>query len=107
MKTKDLKKMRRSELLEILVAQSEEIDRLKQQLAEAEKKEEERNLSFAETGNLAELAAKIGGLFEAAQKTADVYVETLQKACADQAAQTENTAASQEPAEETKSEKAE
>lgn len=77
---KELRKMGRAELLEILVAQSEEIDLLKEQLAEANQKLEARELACKEAGSLAELSARISGLFESAQQTADLYISQLKKA---------------------------
>lgn len=72
-----LSKMSRKELLEMLLEQSKlldsrqkEIDRLRQQL-------EERKIVAAKAGSIAEAAIQISGVFEAAQKAADMYLNSI------------------------------
>ena len=80
MTDKELKKLSRAELLEMLLAQSKEKQRLEEELAEARKKLEDREIRIAESGSLAEAALKLNGVFEAAQAAADQYLENIRKA---------------------------
>lgn len=77
MEKKTLKKLRRTELLELMLEQSRRIDELEAELAEAEAKLEARKLMCRESGSLAEAALKLNGVFEAAQKAADDYLANL------------------------------
>lgn len=74
---KDLQKMNRKELLEILVMQSKENDRLKAELEEANRILAERRLKLEHTGSIAEAALQINHVFEAAQNAADQYMENI------------------------------
>ena len=67
MTDKELKKLKRSELLEIMIAQSKEIDTLRAQLAAAQKKLRDRELNVAKAGSLAEASLSIFKVFEYAQ----------------------------------------
>ena len=77
MTDKELKKLSRAELLEMLLSQSRENEQLKQQLAEANEKLEAREISVDKAGTLAEAALKLNGVFEAAQAAADQYLDNL------------------------------
>lgn len=77
MTDKELKKLSRAELLEILVEQSQEIDRLQLQLSQVQKKLKSRRIAISEAGSIAEAALKLNGVFEAAQKAADQYLENI------------------------------
>lgn len=77
MQKKDLKKLKRSELLEIMLAQSDEIDRLQKELAEKDRQLEERSIKIRESGSIAEASLKLTRVFEEAQKAADLYVENV------------------------------
>ena len=76
---KELKRLRRQDLLELLVAQSEEIDRLRAQLAKTQDQLNEKTIAMREAGSLAEAAVKISGVMEAAQEAADIYLESLKQ----------------------------
>ena len=86
MKEKLIKKMNREELLELLIQYSEEkeelelrIARLEEKLAEAQKKLEARAIAIDQAGSIAEAALKLNGVFEAAQKAADQYLENVRQ----------------------------
>lgn len=70
----DLSKLKRTELLEIMLAQSEEIDRLRAELAEKDQLLKDREIKIAESGSLAEASLKLTRVFEEAQKAADLYL---------------------------------
>lgn len=78
-KVKQLKKLSRLELVEIIVQKCKEIDQLQLRLAEAEKKLEQRELVCKENGNIAEAALQINKIFEVCQKAADDYLNNIQK----------------------------
>lgn len=75
----DLKKLKRSELLEIMVAQSRRIDDLEERLAAAEQENVERELCVKEAGSIAEASLKLTKVFEEAQKAADIYLDAVRK----------------------------
>ena len=77
MTQKELKKLKRGELLEILVTQSREIDRLKADLEEARKALEDRKILVDQSGSIAEASLAIYQVVENAQKAADLYLENL------------------------------
>ena len=77
MTEKELLKLKKSELLEIMLAQSKEIDKLRAQLAKAKAQLAERNIAIKESGSIAEASLKLNKVFEEAQKAADQYVENV------------------------------
>ena len=76
---KELKKLSRQELLEILLVQSKKIDRLRTQLEEARQQIAEKELVIAEAGSIAEASLSLGGVFEDAQKAADQYLGNIRR----------------------------
>ncbi len=87
MTDKDLRKLKRSELLELMLEQSREIDRLQEELEETRAALQERNLKIESCGSIAEAAAEVNSLFYAAQRAADMYLLNVQRICAEQAEQ--------------------
>ena len=79
MTEKELLKLKRSELLEIMLAQSREIDSLREELAEANRKLEDKRIKLKESGSIAEASLKLTRIFEEAQKAADMYVENVRR----------------------------
>lgn len=73
----ELKKMSRSELLEMLIEQTEENNRLREQLGETRKKLMDKNLACEEAGSIAQAALELNGVFEAAQAACDQYTENI------------------------------
>jgi len=78
---KELKKLSRRELLEILIIQTKRVERLEAQLAEAQKAIADRRIVVERVGNLAEAALAINGVFEAAQKAAEQYLDNVEIIC--------------------------
>lgn len=74
---KDLRKMKRVDLLDIMVIQSKENDYLKIQLDEALAELEERKIQIKEAGSIAEAALQLNGVFEAAEKAGSQYLENI------------------------------
>ena len=85
MTDKELKKLNRSELLELMLEQSREIDRLQAELEETREALQERNLKIESCGSIAEAAAEVNSLFHAAQRAADMYLLNVQRICAEKA----------------------
>lgn len=77
MTDKEIRKLRKVELLEALVELSEENERLKEEIAELNKKLEERKVKLDSCGSIAEASLIIGRVFEAAQIAADCYLENV------------------------------
>ena len=77
MNERTLKQLKKIELYEILLAQSKEIDRLKQELIETQQKLENKQIIIQEAGSLADVALKLTKIFEEAQKAADIYLKNI------------------------------
>jgi len=74
---KELHKLKRGELLEMMLAQSREIDALRARVRDLEEKLADREIRIRESGSIAEAALKLNGIFEAAQAAADQYLENV------------------------------
>ncbi|MBR0378556.1 MAG: DNA repair protein [Lachnospiraceae bacterium] len=74
---KDLKKLRRTELLEIMLDQSYEIDQLRKRVKELEEQLEDRRIKIENAGSIAEASLQLTKVFEEAQKAADLYLENV------------------------------
>lgn len=85
MTDKNLKRLNREALLEMLLEQSREVERLKRKNRELEKELESRRILIQNAGSIAEAALQLNRVFEAAQKAADQYLENVQSLCEAQA----------------------
>lgn len=74
---KEMKKLRRDELLEMLIEQTKRKDELEVQLAQAEEKLQSREIGLQEAGTLAEAALQLNAIFEAADSAASLYLENI------------------------------
>ena len=79
MTDQELKSLKRAELLEMLIAQMEENEKLKAELAEAQKALDDRQIEINEAGSIAEAALQLNGVFDAAQAAAAQYLENIQQ----------------------------
>lgn len=77
MTDKELRKLTRTELLELLLVQSKELDRLNTQLEQAQEKLQEKEIVLSRSGSIAEAALQLSGIFEAAQNAADQYLANV------------------------------
>lgn len=84
MTSKELKRLSRGELLEILIEQMEENDRLKAQVREMGQRLADRQIVLKEAGSIAEAALRLNEVFEAAQNAAQQYLDSIQGMCAKQ-----------------------
>ena len=96
MTEKELKKLNRYQLLELLVMQTERADGLEKKVEELQARLDDRELRFAQLGSLAEAAVCVSGVFEAAQKAADLYLEAVKKQ-ADELLEQTRSRAEEEP----------
>ena len=83
MNEKDFRKFKRVELYEIMLAQAEEIDDLRAQLAAAKKELKNKRIDIQRSGSIAEASLKLTKIFEEAQKAADLYLSNIKKETGD------------------------
>ena len=79
MTDKQLKKLSRAELLEMLLLQTNEVRRLTGELEQAKAQLEDRRMTMQEAGNIAEATVGLNQIFRNAQKTADEYLEHIRQ----------------------------
>ena len=79
MTEKDLRKLNRYQLLELLVLQTERADKLQQKLDAAEQQLNDRDLQLSALGSIAEASLQLSGVFQAAQEAADRYLNEAKK----------------------------
>lgn len=77
MTDKELRRLSRGDLLEILLVQQKEIERLQGELDEANRKLEDRRLRISRAGDLASASVALTNLFEEAQRAADIYLQSV------------------------------
>ena len=77
MTDKELKKLNRGELLQMLVEQSRELDKAQERIQELEAQLQSRALELEDAGSIAEAALRVYGVFQNAQKAADQYLENI------------------------------
>lgn len=75
MTQKELKKLSRTQLLEILLLQTEKAEQLEKELEETKSLLADRKLQFEKVGSIAEAALEINEVLKAAQAAADQYLE--------------------------------
>ncbi len=79
MTDKELKKLSRKELLEMLLEQSKLLDSRQAEIDSLRSELENKNILLENAGSIAEAALKISGVFEAAQRAADIYLESVRQ----------------------------
>ena len=79
MTDKELRRLRRDDLLQILINQQKQIDALNEQLQQSKEALANRDIAIQEAGTLAEAALKMNGVFESAQNAAEEYVQQMRK----------------------------
>ena len=76
---KELRKLKRKELLEIMLSQAKLIEELEIELAKTKKELNNKNIMIKEAGSIAEASMKLSGIFEKAQEVADQYLNSIRK----------------------------
>lgn len=79
MQDKDLRKLSRAELLELLISQTRRVEELEAQLADALGQLEKRQIAIDKAGTLAEASLMLNGVFEATEKAAAQYLENIER----------------------------
>lgn len=77
MTDKELRHMSRKELLEMLIAQIEKNEKLHLENESIKMELQDKQIAIENAGSIADAALQLNGVFEAAQKAADQYIENL------------------------------
>ena len=77
MTEKELRRLSRADLLEMLIAQSEELRDVKERLKSAEAILASRVIEINTAGSIAEASLRLKGVFEAAQAACEQYMENI------------------------------
>lgn len=78
MTEKELKRLSRTDLLEILIDQSLEMEKLKQKLEETENALGDKQLKIDRAGSIAEASLLLNGVFEAIEAAGKQYLDNIQ-----------------------------
>ncbi len=73
----ELRKLKRLELLELLLEQRRRCDRLEWELAQARKEIRDQQIKLENAGSLAEASAMMTNVLSEVQKATDIYRENL------------------------------
>lgn len=77
-------KLSRTELLELLIEESEKNERLEAELVKAREKLSSRELLIKNAGSIAEAALALSGIFDAAEEACSQYMENIKRLTAEQ-----------------------
>jgi len=80
----ELKKLNRQDLLRMLLEAEKENQSLRTELEAAQEKLESRQVIVSEAGSLAEASLRLSGVFEDAQRAANIYVQNAEQVCQEQ-----------------------
>lgn len=72
-----LSRLNRKQLLELLLEQTKETERLQAELEEAQSQLRERNLKMQKAGSLADAVIAINNVMESAQQAAQQYLDNI------------------------------
>lgn len=76
---RELRKLSRADLLELLLAANKENEALRSELEDARKKLDAREIEIGQSGSLAEAALRLNGIFLAADRAAQQYLENIRR----------------------------
>lgn len=79
MTDKELRRLSRVQLLELLLEQSREVERLQAEVESLRQQLASRRLEVEAAGSIAEAALKLNGVFEAADAAAAQYLENVRR----------------------------
>ena len=74
---KELRKLSRRELVEVIYQMKKNEQQMKAELAELKEELQDKRLRISEAGSIAEAATKISKVFYAAQASADLYLQEI------------------------------
>lgn len=75
--SKDSRRLKRAELLEMLIQQSKEVESLKKQVAELQQQLADRTIQMEKAGTMAEAALALNHIFKAADEAASQYIDSI------------------------------
>ena len=79
MTDKELRRLSRADLLELLLVQRKENEQLRCILDQTQAQLADRTIRLDNIGSIAEASLELSGVFAAAQKAADLYLEAARK----------------------------
>lgn len=79
MTDRELRKLSRAELLELLLEETRENEKLRAQVEEMEEQLKDRRILLGQAGSIAEAALRLNGVFEAAEEAAQQYLENVRR----------------------------
>lgn len=79
MTDRELKKLSRAELLELLLEQSKENERLLAQVSQLEAQLANREIHVEKAGSIAEASLQLNGVFQAAENACAQYIENIKR----------------------------
>lgn len=79
MTEKELKRLSRAELLELLLLQTRETERAQTRVKQLEEALSKRQLKIREAGDLAHAVLAVNGVMETAQRAAKQYLENIEQ----------------------------
>ena len=85
MTEKELHRLTRGELLEIILDQRQELERIGRELQDAKAQLRDRELRIRQAGSIAEASLALTNIFSEAQKAADLYLENVRRQAGNQA----------------------
>ena len=79
MNSKELRKLSRKEILEILLEQTKRIEILEYELEQTKKELNEKKSSLKNVGSLAEASLVLSNIFKTADEAANIYIENIKE----------------------------
>ena len=79
MTDRELRRLSRSELLEMMISLTEENEKLKLRLEQVEAQLQDRRIMIDKAGSIAEAALQLNKVFEAADRAAQQYLENVRR----------------------------
>lgn len=79
MTERELRRLSRSDLLELLLIQRKENEKLRALLDQAEARLADRKIQIDKAGSLAEASLQLSGIFNAAQESCQYYLDNIQQ----------------------------
>ena len=74
---KELKKMSRKELVDIIYQMKKNEQQMQEKISDLENELQDKRIRISEAGSIAEAAVNISNVFATAQKTADMYLQEI------------------------------
>lgn len=85
MTDKELKRLSRSELLQLLISQIELNEKLNAQIVQLQARLDDRRILLSNAGSIAEASLQLNQVFEAAQAAAQQYLDNVRLLCEESA----------------------